>query len=154
GRTTRLMVSPASRPRLARTARLRFDRKTERWMLLFPEKGMALNATGADILRLCTGDPSLTEIAERLAVRYGREAGAVERDVLDFLAAMAVRGLVEDGEAAEATAGPQHSRPVAENATGAPRPYTLVAELTYRCPLRCVYCSNPLELAKHRDELD
>ena len=27
------------------------------------------------------------------------------------------------------------------------RPYTLVAELTYRCPLRCLYCSNPVELA-------
>jgi pyrroloquinoline quinone biosynthesis protein E len=25
------------------------------------------------------------------------------------------------------------------------RPYTLVAELTYRCPLRCVYCSNPVQ---------
>jgi pyrroloquinoline quinone biosynthesis protein E len=25
------------------------------------------------------------------------------------------------------------------------RPYTLVAELTYRCPLRCAYCSNPSE---------
>ena len=34
------------------------------------------------------------------------------------------------------------------------RPYTLVAELTYRCPLQCVYCSNPLELARHRNELD
>jgi PqqA peptide cyclase len=27
------------------------------------------------------------------------------------------------------------------------RPYTLIAELTYRCPLRCVYCSNPREYA-------
>lgn len=36
----------------------------------------------------------------------------------------------------------------------APRPYTLIAELTYRCPLRCVYCSNPLDYARHRDELD
>ncbi len=36
---------------------------------------------------------------------------------------------------------------------GAPRPYTLVAELTYRCPLRCVYCSNPLDYASHRDAL-
>ena len=35
-----------------------------------------------------------------------------------------------------------------------PRPYTLVAELTYRCPLSCGYCSNPLELARHADELD
>jgi pyrroloquinoline quinone biosynthesis protein E len=26
-----------------------------------------------------------------------------------------------------------------------PRPYTLVAELTYRCRLRCGYCSNPVE---------
>ncbi len=26
----------------------------------------------------------------------------------------------------------------------APRPYNLVAELTYRCPLRCAYCSNPI----------
>jgi len=38
--------------------------------------------------------------------------------------------------------------------SGAERPYTLVAELTYRCPLRCVYCSNPLDYGRHRDELD
>ena len=34
------------------------------------------------------------------------------------------------------------------------RPYTLVAELTYRCPLRCPYCSNPVEWAKRKNELD
>lgn len=38
--------------------------------------------------------------------------------------------------------------------TDEPRPYTLVAELTYRCPLRCLYCSNPLDWARHDDELD
>ncbi len=35
----------------------------------------------------------------------------------------------------------------------APRPYTLVAELTYRCPLRCLYCSNPLDFDRARHEL-
>jgi pyrroloquinoline quinone biosynthesis protein E len=35
----------------------------------------------------------------------------------------------------------------------AERPYTLVAELTYRCPLRCAYCSNPTRLAQHGPEL-
>jgi pyrroloquinoline quinone biosynthesis protein E len=30
----------------------------------------------------------------------------------------------------------------------------LLAELTYRCPLHCPYCSNPLELRRYRDELD
>ena len=37
--------------------------------------------------------------------------------------------------------------------TSAPRPYTLVAELTYRCPLRCVYCSNPVDFNRSRNEL-
>jgi pyrroloquinoline quinone biosynthesis protein E len=30
----------------------------------------------------------------------------------------------------------------------------LLAELTYRCPLHCPYCSNPLQLGRYRDELD
>ena len=33
------------------------------------------------------------------------------------------------------------------------RPLGLLAELTYRCPLHCPYCSNPLGLAAYRDEL-
>ena len=34
------------------------------------------------------------------------------------------------------------------------RPYTLIAELTYRCPLRCPYCSNPLDYAEQGHEID
>jgi PqqA peptide cyclase len=33
------------------------------------------------------------------------------------------------------------------------RPFGLLAELTYRCPLSCAYCSNPLNLADYGDEL-
>ena len=32
-------------------------------------------------------------------------------------------------------------------------PYALLAELTYRCPLGCPYCSNPVELTRAGDEL-
>lgn len=32
-------------------------------------------------------------------------------------------------------------------------PLWLLAELTYRCPLQCPYCSNPLDFARHKDEL-
>jgi pyrroloquinoline quinone biosynthesis protein E len=35
-----------------------------------------------------------------------------------------------------------------------PRQYTLIAELTYRCPLRCPYCSNPVDYARYDTELD
>ncbi len=34
-----------------------------------------------------------------------------------------------------------------------PTPLVLVAELTHRCPLHCVYCSNPMELTKRGQEL-
>ena len=33
-------------------------------------------------------------------------------------------------------------------------PLALIAELTHRCPLHCVYCSNPLELQSRAAELD
>ncbi|MCF7202422.1 pyrroloquinoline quinone biosynthesis protein PqqE [Pseudomonas oligotrophica] len=33
-------------------------------------------------------------------------------------------------------------------------PMWLLAELTYRCPLQCPYCSNPLDFAAHQEELD
>lgn len=32
-------------------------------------------------------------------------------------------------------------------------PLALIAELTHRCPLHCVYCSNPIELQKNQSEL-
>ena len=33
------------------------------------------------------------------------------------------------------------------------KPLWLLAELTYRCPLQCPYCSNPLDIAQYKDEL-
>jgi pyrroloquinoline quinone biosynthesis protein E len=36
----------------------------------------------------------------------------------------------------------------------APRPLSLLCELTYRCNLQCPYCYNPLNLGAYRDELD
>ena len=33
------------------------------------------------------------------------------------------------------------------------QPLWLLAELTYRCPLQCPYCSNPVEMAKYKNEL-
>ena len=33
------------------------------------------------------------------------------------------------------------------------KPLWLLTELTYRCPLQCPYCSNPVEIAKYKNEL-
>ncbi len=34
-----------------------------------------------------------------------------------------------------------------------PNPLALIAEVTHRCPLHCVYCSNPMQLAGTKEEL-
>ena len=43
------------------------------------------------------------------------------------------------------------STPPAPNST--PVPLSLIAELTHRCPLHCLYCSNPIEMRKAAEEL-
>lgn len=43
--------------------------------------------------------------------------------------------------------------PAPEVPAHAQQPLWLLAELTYRCPLQCVYCSNPLDFAKREAEL-
>jgi pyrroloquinoline quinone biosynthesis protein E len=37
-----------------------------------------------------------------------------------------------------------------------PRPFTLIAELSYQCPLHCPYCSNPVDIGagRYRSELE
>ena len=32
-------------------------------------------------------------------------------------------------------------------------PLWLLAEITYRCPLHCVFCYNPVDFARHEQEL-
>lgn len=90
------MIAAGSRPRLAAKARLRYDRQGERYLLLYPERGLALNGTAVDVVRLCTGEHTVTGIVDQLARKYaGQPREAVEREVLAFLAALADRGLVQ-----------------------------------------------------------
>jgi coenzyme PQQ biosynthesis protein PqqD len=88
------VISAESRPRLAAKARLRFDRKSARYMLLYPERGLLLNPTAADVLQRCDGLRTVDSIVEELAQQYGHERPAVEREVMTFLQSMADRGLV------------------------------------------------------------
>jgi coenzyme PQQ biosynthesis protein PqqD len=93
------MISLEQRPRLAAKARLRWDRKDERFMLLYPERGLVLNPTAADVVKLCTGEHTVGAIVDQLAAKYATQPReAVEREVLGFLARMAERGLITHGD--------------------------------------------------------
>jgi coenzyme PQQ biosynthesis protein PqqD len=90
------MIGALERPLLASKARLRFDRHSQGYMLLYPEKGLALNETAAEVVKLCTGEHDVTRIVALLCERFSavpRER--IEHDVLAFLQTLAERGLLE-----------------------------------------------------------
>ncbi|MFN8652443.1 MAG: pyrroloquinoline quinone biosynthesis protein PqqE [Gemmatimonadales bacterium] len=158
------MITP-SNPRLWRLARIGFDRVRNRPVLLYPEGAMFLNETGKAILELCDGSRTLDEISATLGARYNTD---VKADVAEYLTLLARHDLVTwSGTISGAATGESRSTggigPTAAPpspsaaATAVPpslrAPTTLLAELTYRCPLRCPYCSNPLELSRAEREL-
>ena len=44
-------------------------------------------------------------------------------------------------------------RKLPTNREGINKPLWLLAEITYRCPLNCVFCYNPVDYAKQHQEL-
>jgi coenzyme PQQ biosynthesis protein PqqD len=90
------MIDRDTRVCLARHARLRDDPRTGKPILLAPERGLELNATGARIARLCGQERPVADIVEQLA---GEAEGAparaqIEEEVLSFLRALEERGLL------------------------------------------------------------
>lgn len=89
-------LSPASRPKLASKARLRWDKREGKYFLLYPERGLLLNPTAADIVQFCTGEHTVDGIVGQLLEKYpGRARDEIERQVLGFLAQIQSRGLLE-----------------------------------------------------------
>ena len=92
------MISADTKPCIASKARLRYDRIANRYMLLFPEKGLVLNPTAAEIAKLCTGEHSVAAIVSQLASRYGKDATEIESEVMKFLTALSERGLLKEAD--------------------------------------------------------
>ena len=92
------MIPVDARPILASKVRIRWDRRAEKYMLLYPERGLVLNATGADIVQLCTGEHTVGGIVTQLAGKYAREPEDVAREVQTFLTRLAERGLITSGD--------------------------------------------------------
>jgi coenzyme PQQ biosynthesis protein PqqD len=89
-------VIPATgKPALAPKARLRFDRVSGGYMLLYPERGLALNGTAASILKLCDGERTLESIVIELHQQYvDRSGDEVRAEVVEFLEELVKRGLL------------------------------------------------------------
>ena len=89
------MIALDAKPKLAAKARLRQDKISGETLLVYPEAGLKLNATGADVVRRCTGEVTLAAIVEELLRAYAPADGSViEREVVDLVNRLADRGLL------------------------------------------------------------
>lgn len=84
-----------SKPSLAPHVQLRLDPTRDQHVLLSPETVAVLNRTSADILDLCDGQRTVTEIVAELRGRYNR---VVDDEVRTFLARMVAKRCVEIGD--------------------------------------------------------
>lgn len=93
-------MDPSFVPKLARKARLRFDRHSGGHMIVYPERGLALNPSAAEIAKRCDGTRTVRQITEELTAAITPPpdpsiSERVERDVVAFLEQLASKGLLE-----------------------------------------------------------
>jgi pyrroloquinoline quinone biosynthesis protein E len=133
------------RPGLAKGVRLVYDPVRRTDALLYPEGSLLLDGPAAAVVRACDGVRDADAI---VAVLTGAYDGVRSQDVTALLADLMDRRLIAD-EGRPAVARTCAGDPAREQSL----PIGMLAELTYRCPLQCTYCSNPVEIAPFRDEL-
>ena len=85
----------SARPRRCAKARLQVDRASGKPVLLYLEGVVLLNATGAEIVRLCDGGRTFTEILAQLAAKYHAPAERLEHDVSTCLFKLYQQSLLE-----------------------------------------------------------
>jgi pyrroloquinoline quinone biosynthesis protein E len=143
-------VTPDTRPALRRGVVLAYDEARERHAVLYPEGVLLLNETAAAALSRCDGRRTLDDIAADLAAEYD---GVCIDDLHGLVARLVEARLLALDSGAEVAESRSRLAPARRVGRRRPMPLGLLAELTYRCPLHCPYCSNPVELARYRDEL-
>ena len=145
----------SSYPRIADKARLETDPVTGKKTLLYPEGVLTLNASAAEILECCDGQATLGQIAERLSQRHQVGLESIRKDIAAYLSQLKTKGLVETHAKASPGISFSKSRLSQDGPSKALayRPYGLLAELTYDCPLHCPYCSNPTQNPSGKESL-
>lgn len=92
------MTLPEKPLKVATLARLRWDKIDGRHLLLSPERGLALNPTATEVVLLCDGTRSASEIVRVCVEKYGGESSdpqaSIEADVRAWLGELLARGLV------------------------------------------------------------
>jgi coenzyme PQQ biosynthesis protein PqqD len=91
-----MVIDAAFVPRLAKKARLKLDRHADQYLLLYPERGLELNDTAAEIAKRCDGTLSIAAIVDALAREHeGAPRASIEHDVITFVTELRDKGLLD-----------------------------------------------------------
>jgi pyrroloquinoline quinone biosynthesis protein D len=89
------LAASNNRPSLAKRVRLQTDPISGNPVLLLPEAVMVLNQTGYEILRLCDGTHTVSEIIQDLENQYPATQPILSREICQYLEAISQKGLIE-----------------------------------------------------------
>jgi coenzyme PQQ biosynthesis protein PqqD len=90
------VIDAAFVPRLAKKARLKLDRHANKYMIIYPERGLELNDEAAAIAMKCDGSRSIAVITDELSAEHeGAPRDAIEHDVIAFVSMLRDKGLLE-----------------------------------------------------------
>src|SRR5437667_10599343 len=91
-----ISVSEASRPKLPRHARLKFDETRQVWVILAPERVLAPDEIAVEVLQLCDGVRSVGDIVDQLTIKYTADREAIATDVIAMLQDLADKGFLTE----------------------------------------------------------
>ena len=76
--TERTIVSSEIILKLPRHAKLRFDKASDKWIILAPERVFELDEIAYEVISRCDGERSVTDVVNELCLKFDQ----VEREVM------------------------------------------------------------------------
>ncbi len=95
-RTRNVTIGEASRPALPRHVKFRFDETRQAWVILAPERVLAPDETAVEVLQLCDGERTVSDMVDRLAAKYAADRKDIGADVIAMLQDLADKGFLAD----------------------------------------------------------
>ncbi len=93
-RRARPVLEASSVPLLPRHVKLRFDKTRERWVILAPERVLVPDDISVEVVQLCDGVRSITEIVAVLAAKFAAPPDLIQTDCLALLQDLADKGFL------------------------------------------------------------
>ncbi|MEO1281271.1 MAG: pyrroloquinoline quinone biosynthesis peptide chaperone PqqD [Pseudomonadota bacterium] len=92
---TRLIIQADTKLKLPRHIKLRHDEGRGRWLILAPERVFEPDDVSVDVLKLCDGERTVTDMAANLSEAYQAPADVILKDIIEMLQDLADKGVVK-----------------------------------------------------------